>query len=112
MTLVYILCPPDVYEAAVQGGTYEPESLQTEGFIHASPVQQLSRVANKYYRQHANLCVLTVDPALVKAAIQWETITNGDQYPHIYGPLNMDAVIAVNRTARLPDGSYNILMSG
>jgi uncharacterized protein (DUF952 family) len=92
----------------MQQGMYQPESLETEGFIHASPANQLTRVANKYYRQHAELCMLAVAPARVQAEVKWETIANGDIYPHIYGPLNMDAVVSMTHITRLPDGAYNI----
>jgi uncharacterized protein (DUF952 family) len=105
---VYILCAPDVYDAAMATGTYAPESLQVEGFIHASPAHQLTRVANKYYCQHAALRVLTVDPSKVHAELKWEMISTGDSYPHFYGPLNMDAVVAVDTVTRKPDGSYEI----
>ena len=105
---IYILCPPAVHEAAMACGTYQPESLVSEGFIHASPAHQLTRVANKYYGQHAELRVLTVDPTQLTAELKWETISTGDQYPHIYGPLNMDAVTAASTVARQADGSYAI----
>ena len=108
MTLIYILCPPAVYEAARRQGVYESDSLATEGFIHASPENQLTRVANKYYRQHAELCVLTVDTTRVTLEIKWEVISNGDVYPHIYGPLNMDAVVSVRTVPRQVDGTYQI----
>jgi uncharacterized protein (DUF952 family) len=103
LTLIYILCPPAVYEAARRQGAYESDSLATEGFIHASPEHQLTRVANKYYRQHAELCVLAVDTARVASDVKWETISNGDVYPHIYGPLNLDAVVSVRTVARIED---------
>jgi uncharacterized protein (DUF952 family) len=107
-TAVYILCAPEAYDAALEAGTYQPDSLQFEGFIHASPANQLNRVANKYYRQHAALRVLTIDPAKVHAELKWEAISNGDLYPHFYGPLNMSAVTAVTSVIRKPDGSYEI----
>ena len=75
---------------------------------HASPAHQLTRVSNKYYSQHAELRVLTVDPTRLTAELKWEIISTGDQYPHIYGPLNMDAVTSVSTVARQADGSYEI----
>lgn len=111
MTFIYILCAPQAYETARALGHYESESLPVEGFIHASPAHQLTRVANKYYQPHESLCLLTVDEGRVNAPVQWEAISNGDLYPHIYGPLNMDAVTSVRTISRQPDGSYDITVS-
>jgi uncharacterized protein (DUF952 family) len=108
MTLIYILCTKEHYEQAVLEGTYRPESLALEGFIHASPAEQLTRVANKYYREHLALCVMSIAVERIHSELRWETIANGDVYPHIYGPLNMDAVQAVQTVTRQADGMYTI----
>jgi len=108
VTLIYILCAPQAYEAALELGRYESESLPTEGFIHASPANQLTRVANKYYRHYPSLQLLTVEADKITAPVKWEAISNGDLYPHIYGPLNMDAVSNVQTVERSPDGTYQI----
>lgn len=108
MSLIYILCTPAAYEAAGAKGQYISESLGPEGFIHASPANQLTRVANKYYAQNEVLCVLTVDESKISAPVKWEAIANGDLYPHIYGPLNMDAVVCMQSVQRSADGTYTI----
>ncbi len=108
MSLIYILCAPAVYEAAGRAGEYAPDSLALEGFIHASPANQLTRVANKYYQANESLCVLTIDENKVSVPVKWETISNGDVYPHLYGPLNMDAVVHVHSVQRAADGTYAI----
>jgi uncharacterized protein (DUF952 family) len=108
LSLIYILCSVPVYEAAKEAGMYAPDSLQLEGFIHASPAHQLNRVANKYYRQYESLCLLTVETDKVSAEIKWEAISNGDLYPHIYGPLNMNAVIQVTQLNRNASQMYEI----
>lgn len=108
MNVIYILCAPEAYETASAQGTYKSDSLDTEGFIHASPAEQLTRVANKYYREHPALKLLTVDADRVSVPVKWEAISNGDLYPHLYGPLNLDAVTQVETINRQTDGSYQI----
>ena len=108
MSLIYILCAPAVYEAAGRVGEYAPDSLALEGFIHASPANQLTRVANKYYQANECLCILTIDEDKVSVPIQWEAISNGDLYPHLYGPLNMDAVVHMQKVQRAANGTYTI----
>lgn len=108
MSLIYVLCPPQAYEAAKSTGIYCPDSLESEGFIHASPANQLTRVANKYYSAYPKLCLMAIDTEAATVEIKWEPIANGDLYPHLYGPLNMSAVTQTSILSRLPDGRYEI----
>src|SRR5690606_12864163 len=109
MSLIYILCEPDAYETARKTGVYYHPSLKAEGFIHASPPNHLTRVANAYYSKALELVVMAVDPSRIRTAVRWEPSSHGEIYPHIYGPLNMDAV--TNVTLIAPDastGQYHI----
>lgn len=89
---IYLLMSETTYQAAMLTGQYAPGSLQSEGFIHASPKDQLSRVANKHYREYPVLYVVTVLESKIASPVKWEPAAGG-LYPHIYGPLNMDAVV-------------------
>jgi uncharacterized protein (DUF952 family) len=111
LSFIYILSTPEVYAQAQASGSYRSESLELEGFIHASPAHQLTRVANKYYAQHPELLVLTLDPARISVELKWVAISTGDSYPHLYGALNLDAIIAVETVARMPDGNYEIYVT-
>ncbi len=92
-TIVH-LCPRMDWEAAQQAGAYRPTSLDTEGFIHCSRPEQIAGVAERFFQGQRDLVLLWIDPALVRAPIRWEA-TDGELFPHIYGPLNLDAVIRV-----------------
>jgi uncharacterized protein (DUF952 family) len=107
-SLIYILCSLADYETAMHQGTYQPESLETEGFIHASPAEKLTRVANKYYQDKKDLQLLYINPERVTSQILWEPISNGDLYPHIYGPLNVDAVTMHRLIRPKEDGTFEI----
>jgi uncharacterized protein (DUF952 family) len=81
------------WEAAVAGGEYSPLSLQREGFIHCSTLPQLAAVANAFFQGQSGLVLLLIDPMRVNAEIRWERAEDlGQTFPHIYGPLNLDAV--------------------
>jgi uncharacterized protein (DUF952 family) len=110
-SLIYILCTPDAYANAQASGFYRADSLDTEGFIHASPANQLTRVANKHYVSHPELLILGIDPDKVTPDVRWEKIANGDHYPHIYGELNLDAIVATEPVSRMPDGNYEIYVT-
>ncbi len=105
--LIYVFIPVVDYESAVALGYYRPDSVDASGFIHASPAEQLTRVANKYYADRKDVRLLCVDPLRVKAEIRWEPATGG-LYPHIYGPLNLDAVVRIRRVQADSDGRIRI----
>ena len=88
---IYVMMSPETLRKSTASGIFAPESLKTEGFVHASPANQLTRIANKYYGQHEAVYVAVVRKTKVAAPIKWEPATGG-LYPHIYGELNMDSV--------------------
>jgi uncharacterized protein (DUF952 family) len=89
------LCPQPEWRAALQVGEYRPQSLSDEDFIHCSRPGQVVAVANLFFPGASDLILLWIDPSLVSAEIRWEAVDN-QVFPHIYGPLNTEAV----RTAR------------
>jgi uncharacterized protein (DUF952 family) len=85
------------WTAAQQAGEYRAASLQTEGFIHASYPQQVQKVAQRFYRDVADLVVLVINSTALQADVRDEPGRYaGDSvdelFPHIYGPINLDAV--------------------
>lgn len=90
---IYLLSSQQEYDNALSQGTLARDSIEAEGFIHAAPKSQLTRIANKYYKETINPLILVVDKSKITAQVKWEPATGG-LYPHIYGPLNVDAIIA------------------
>jgi uncharacterized protein (DUF952 family) len=87
----------DDWWAAQAGGTYRvstrDRTLEEEGFIHCSYAHQVGHVVRTYFRDVEPLLVLVIDRRLVKADIREESTGGEERFPHIYGPLNLDAVI-------------------
>jgi uncharacterized protein (DUF952 family) len=88
---------PGLYEperaAAARSGVYGPESLAEDGFIHCSLPEQLITVANALYRGRQDVILLVIDPSRVPAEIRFEDCyESGQEFPHIYGPLPVEAV--------------------
>lgn len=109
MEHIYILVRPNTWETATRARLFYEVSLSSEGFIHACEWRQLNRVANAYFRDADTLVLAAINPARVKPPIRWEeSRSTGDIYPHIYGPLNMDAVTPVQLLEREPDGRFVI----
>lgn len=93
--LIYHITTNDAWQAAQAAGHYIADSLHHEGFIHFSRVAQLPRVAAKFFCGQPNLVLLTVDPARLSAELRDEEGEPGELFPHLYGPLNLDAVVTV-----------------
>ncbi len=78
-------------------GEYCGDSLSSEGFIHCSDAHQLMAVAKANFHGASDLLVLEIDPSRVLAEIRYENLEGGaDLFPHIYGPLNREAVVSVH----------------
>lgn len=82
------------WQAALEAGSYAPASLEAEGFIHCSRPEQVARVANVFYAGQPDLLLLHIDPERLAAELRWEA-ADGDEFPHIYGRLNLEAVTGV-----------------
>ncbi len=88
---------------ATRLGVYSPASLQSEGFIHASTISQVLPVAARYYQGQTGLVLFDIEPVRLTSELKWEPPTGGtppgvpegDAFPHIYGPINLDAIVQV-----------------
>lgn len=98
------------WEAARSAGDYRVSTrgrtLAEEGFIHASRREQVLAVAEESYADAAQLVLLTIDPALLASPVRDDEVAPGVVFPHIYGPLNLDAVVAVQPLRRGADGRF------
>ncbi len=106
---IYLLMTPADYQNAKAVGTWNPSSLAVEGFIHASPADQLTRVANKHYRQSNEVVVVFLRHEQVRSEILWEPATGG-LYPHVYGPINMDAEAKAVVIQKGANGDFSIVL--
>jgi uncharacterized protein (DUF952 family) len=110
--LIYHIATRADWERALADGEYTRSSvdktLAEEGFIHASQASQVARTANKFYRDVAgDLVLLVIDCGLLHAEVRYEDVPGAAlPFPHVYGPLNVDAVIAARPFAPGPDGTF------
>lgn len=83
------------WQHAQQIGEYCADSLDTEGFIHCSTSEQIIWVANQFYRGQTHLVLLKIDPKKLSSELRYDLIETGDRFPHVYGSINIDAVVQV-----------------
>lgn len=97
------------WAAAQALGEYRLDTLETEGFIHCSTPQQVLGPANEFYRGRSDLVLLVIDPTQLEAKLIYEdSYQSGTAFPHIYGPLNLDAVINALPFPARPDGTFEL----
>jgi uncharacterized protein (DUF952 family) len=111
--IVHIVKRSD-WVVAVGRGTYAPASLRADGFIHCSTVAQVIETANRFYRGQDGLVVLCIDESRLKAELRFEAPAgapgkaSGELFPHLYGELNVDAVVRVVEMPCEADGSFRL----
>ena len=106
MNLILHICPHVMWFEAQQQGDYRAASLDREGFIHCSTPEQVVGTANFLFRGQHGLVLLVIDSDRVTAPIKYEDAGNGQLFPHVYGPLNLDAVVGVQEFEPRADGSF------
>jgi uncharacterized protein (DUF952 family) len=85
---------------------YRAPSLTSEGFIHCSLAGQVAASANRFYARAADLLLLEIDPARVASPLLSEPAGSGEMFPHVYGPINRPAVVAVHAMNRDESGQW------
>ncbi len=92
---VYHITSQDAWTEAAAKGTYSHKSLELEGFIHASDRDQTLQTAELYYGNKSDLVLLVIDPKKLSSPLKYELSKERNMlFPHIFGPINLDAVIA------------------
>lgn len=103
--MIYHIASRSDWAWAQATGLYSPPSLETEGFIHCSRLDQVLNVANSFYRGQSDLLLLCIEERELTSELRWEApahpkgnifsaTKNAELFPHLYGPLNLKAVTA------------------
>jgi len=109
MAIIFHITTRNASDRAVPEGSYRPEAFPVEGFIHCSTSDQVIQVANIRFRGQKGLVLLSIDTDKVRAQIVYENLEGGQQlFPHIYGELNLDAVVQVDQFEPGADGHFQL----
>ncbi len=94
------------WETAKNLNTYRSNTLASEGFIHCSTLAQAIGSANRFFKNQQDLVILVIDVDRVKPEIRYEGAVSTNLFPHIYGELNIDAVVQVIDLESSTDGEF------
>ncbi|HKZ44591.1 MAG TPA: DUF952 domain-containing protein [Anaerolineales bacterium] len=108
--MIYHICKIIDWENANIASEYRADSLESEGLIHCSTSTQVPRVLNSFYKGQQDLALLVIDLSRLEPQVKWEPgLDKPDElFPHVFGPINLDAI---DRTITLPinaDGNFKI----
>jgi uncharacterized protein (DUF952 family) len=105
--VIFHITSQGTWAAALAGGSYPADSLSPEGFIHCSEADQYCWVANQRFRGRQDLVLLHIDEARLHAPVQRENLEGSEWlFPHIYGVLNLDAVVQVTPFRPIANGDF------
>ncbi len=94
MQIIYHITTKKEWENALENGFYEAKSLSIEGFIHCSTIDQVNGVLERYFKDAIDIIKLTIDSSKLTHKLIFELAPSiNEVFPHIYGVLNLDAVI-------------------
>jgi len=95
VSIVLHITKREQWEKAKLEGVYRGDTLDSQGFIHCSTSQQIVKVANALFPAQKGLMLLCIATNKVQSEIKYESAGGEELYPHIYGPLNINAVVKV-----------------
>lgn len=106
--MIYHITHKDQWQKADLKGIYTSESLQTQGFIHCAKKEQIIPVANYRFKNQKDLVILCIDEKKCNAEIVYENTKGHKKCPHIYGPINTDAVVRVVEFRPNKNGEFSL----
>jgi len=94
--IIYHITTADEWKKACFDSLYEAPSLHTEGFIHCSTENQVKGVLERYFQGKTKLLKLVIDTDKLESKLKFELAPSvNEEFPHVYGPINIEAVIGV-----------------
>jgi uncharacterized protein (DUF952 family) len=106
---IYKICPASAWREAERQGVFKgsPVDLR-DGFIHFSTASQVEETARKHFAGEAGLFLIAVDADALGDALRWEPSRNNELFPHLYGDLDLGAVVDVLSLRARSDGFHDI----
>jgi uncharacterized protein (DUF952 family) len=110
---IYKILADAAYDAAKSEGRFMGNSDDLrDGFIHFSAAHQVAGTLAKHYPGQTDLLLLAVDADALGPALKWEESRGGDLFPHLYGPLPLEAILSVEPLRLDDDEETHILPDG
>lgn len=107
MRLIYKICPLSLWTEAAYAGKFQGSEVdRRDGYIHFSTAEQVTETAAKHFAGQSGLVLVTVDSARLGNKLKWEPSRGGALFPHLYGHLDLAAVVRVDTLPLDASGSH------
>ncbi|CDX16611.1 conserved hypothetical protein [Mesorhizobium sp. ORS 3324] len=105
--IIYKIAPEALWREAERNRRFTGAPIDiADGFIHFSTVAQVRETAAKHFAGQADLLLIAIDEAKLGEALKYEESRGGALFPHLYAPLDLDAVLWVKPLPLGADGSH------
>lgn len=105
---IYKICPQALWRAAERAGRFTGAPVDVaDGFIHFSTAVQARETAKKHFAGQTDLLLVAVASERLGEALKYEVSRGGALFPHLYGPLGLDAVTSVQALPMGADGLHD-----
>jgi uncharacterized protein (DUF952 family) len=94
--IIYHITEKDYFQNQMISGEYRSATFEQELFIHLSTETQVAATLERYYAGKTGLVLLKIEVEKLRHELKYELASNGEYYPHLYGPINQEAIVAVN----------------
>lgn len=112
MSVIIVTSTPMLWEESQKEGFYRHSTINSKlsevGFIHATKPSQVTNMLNRNFRDRDDILLLVIDPDKIEAQVKYEKSLSGTpgEFPHIYGPLNIDAVLKTIKPTKDDSGHF------
>lgn len=113
---IYHIVTEAEFRAQNDGRQYLPAEFAASGFVHCALGASVFPVANDYYAGvDGTLLLWRIDPTRLKSPVRYEAaapdptagsshLATSPVFPHVYGPIDMEAIDGIGILARGADG--------
>jgi len=106
---IYKICSAPAWREAERQGVFRGSADDArDGFIHFSSASQVAETARRHFFGHQDLLLIEVDADALGERLRWERSRNDELFPHLYGELDLGAVIRIFDLHTRSDGSHDI----
>ena len=111
--VAYKIVTADELATLEREGRFEGAAVDVaDGYIHLSTAAQLAGTLDRHFAGRADIAIAAVDLEALGEAVRWEPSRGGDLFPHLYGVLTLDAVLAYGPLERDEDGGVKLPVAG
>lgn len=112
-TTAYKVLTADQMAALERDGSFAGAPVDlADGYIHMSTAEQLTETVDKHFAGQGDLHVAAIDLGSFGASLKWEESRGGRLFPHLYGPLLLETVVAYSPLERASDGTIRLPVTG